>query len=232
VDDLCRVGTVVRIEAGRHRAPVRASLRTSRMPPARASASGSTPKDHDRREWVGARRPFDQRGGRGACDAPHARRRVASAAVSGERDFGTCRPRSGRWRWETRAPRAYLADPADAYAAADVVIARSALRRSPSSRLTGTPSILIPYPHAADGHQAHNAALFETAGAAVVIPDAGSTATGSGGRCARCSNRTATPRSEEPPAHSRRATPRRRSQSASMRRCSARTGERRRKSHG
>ena len=66
----------------------------------------------------------------------------------------------------------YLDDPADAYAAADVLIARSGASTLAEAAVTGTPSILIPYPFAADQHQAHNAALFESAGAAVVLPDA------------------------------------------------------------
>ena len=48
-----------------------------------------------------------------------------------------------------------------------------AFRRSTLAELaaTGTPAILIPYPHAADDHQAHNAAVFAECGAAVVIAD-------------------------------------------------------------
>ncbi len=67
----------------------------------------------------------------------------------------------------------YLDDPADAYAAADVVIARAGASTLAELATTGTPSILIPYPFAAEQHQAHNAALFEQAGAAVVLSDAG-----------------------------------------------------------
>jgi UDP-N-acetylglucosamine--N-acetylmuramyl-(pentapeptide) pyrophosphoryl-undecaprenol N-acetylglucosamine transferase len=65
----------------------------------------------------------------------------------------------------------YLPDPANAYAAADVVIARSGASTLAELAATGTPSILIPYPYAADDHQAHNAGVFADAGAAVVIAD-------------------------------------------------------------
>ncbi|HEX3462779.1 MAG TPA: UDP-N-acetylglucosamine--N-acetylmuramyl-(pentapeptide) pyrophosphoryl-undecaprenol N-acetylglucosamine transferase [Candidatus Elarobacter sp.] len=93
--------------------------------------------------------------------------------VSGERDFAYMQA-------EERDPAAgnrvklvpYLADPADAYAAADVVIARAGASTLAELAVTGTPAILIPYPHAADQHQAHNAALFAEAGAAVVLNDA------------------------------------------------------------
>jgi len=67
---------------------------------------------------------------------------------------------------------AYLDDPSDAYAAADVVIARAGASTLAELATTGTPSILIPYPFAAERHQAHNAALFEAAGASVVLDDA------------------------------------------------------------
>jgi UDP-N-acetylglucosamine--N-acetylmuramyl-(pentapeptide) pyrophosphoryl-undecaprenol N-acetylglucosamine transferase len=65
----------------------------------------------------------------------------------------------------------YLPDPANAYAAADVVIARAGASTLAEIATTGTPSILIPYPHASDDHQSANAAVFAEAGAAVVIAD-------------------------------------------------------------
>jgi UDP-N-acetylglucosamine--N-acetylmuramyl-(pentapeptide) pyrophosphoryl-undecaprenol N-acetylglucosamine transferase len=66
----------------------------------------------------------------------------------------------------------YLADPANAYAAADVVIARAGASTLAELAATGTPAILVPYPHHADNHQNSNAAVFAERGAAVVIPDA------------------------------------------------------------
>jgi UDP-N-acetylglucosamine--N-acetylmuramyl-(pentapeptide) pyrophosphoryl-undecaprenol N-acetylglucosamine transferase len=36
----------------------------------------------------------------------------------------------------------------------------------------GLPSVLVPYPHAAADHQTANARFVESAGAAVVVPDA------------------------------------------------------------
>jgi UDP-N-acetylglucosamine--N-acetylmuramyl-(pentapeptide) pyrophosphoryl-undecaprenol N-acetylglucosamine transferase len=94
--------------------------------------------------------------------------------VSGERDYAYM---AAEERSVTPGNRVrlvpYLADPADAYAAADVVVARSGASTLAELAVTGTPAVLIPYPHAADQHQAHNAALFADAGAAVVVPDAG-----------------------------------------------------------
>jgi len=93
--------------------------------------------------------------------------------VSGERDYAYMQA-------EEREPAVgnrvvlvpYLEDPADAYAAADVVVARAGASTLAELAVTGTPAVLIPYPHAADQHQAHNAELFAAQGAAVVIADA------------------------------------------------------------
>jgi UDP-N-acetylglucosamine--N-acetylmuramyl-(pentapeptide) pyrophosphoryl-undecaprenol N-acetylglucosamine transferase len=66
---------------------------------------------------------------------------------------------------------AYLDNPRAAYAAADVVVARSGASTLAELAVTGTPSILVPYPYATDAHQMHNAARFVTAGAARVVTD-------------------------------------------------------------
>ena len=65
----------------------------------------------------------------------------------------------------------YLEDPADAFAAADVVIARAGASTLAELAVTGSAAILIPYPFAAEQHQAHNAELFARSGAAIVIDD-------------------------------------------------------------
>jgi len=67
---------------------------------------------------------------------------------------------------------AYLADPANAYAAADVAIARAGASTLAELAATGTPAVLVPYPFAADDHQSSNAAIFAERGAAVVLSDA------------------------------------------------------------
>jgi UDP-N-acetylglucosamine--N-acetylmuramyl-(pentapeptide) pyrophosphoryl-undecaprenol N-acetylglucosamine transferase len=67
---------------------------------------------------------------------------------------------------------AYLPDPGNAYAAADVAIARSGASTLAELAATGTPSILVPYPYGTDNHQVSNAAVFAERGAAVVLTDA------------------------------------------------------------
>lgn len=69
-------------------------------------------------------------------------------------------------------PVAYIDDIADAYACADVVIARSGAGTMAELTAHGLPVIAVPYPHAAAGEQETNARFLEAAGAAVMIPAA------------------------------------------------------------
>ncbi|HLX26342.1 MAG TPA: UDP-N-acetylglucosamine--N-acetylmuramyl-(pentapeptide) pyrophosphoryl-undecaprenol N-acetylglucosamine transferase [Candidatus Cybelea sp.] len=65
----------------------------------------------------------------------------------------------------------YLDDMAEAYAAADLVLARAGASTLAELAAIGKASILVPYPHAAQGHQDANAARFAGAGAAVLLND-------------------------------------------------------------
>ncbi len=67
--------------------------------------------------------------------------------------------------------RPYLDDMGDAYAAADLVLARAGASTLGELAATGRPAILVPYPHAAEDHQTANAAAFAQNGAAVVVED-------------------------------------------------------------
>lgn len=67
---------------------------------------------------------------------------------------------------------AYIDDIADAYASADLVIARSGAGHVAEVTAHGLPLIAVPYPHAAAGEQDAHARLLADAGAAVVIPGA------------------------------------------------------------
>ena len=57
-------------------------------------------------------------------------------------------------------------------AAADLVVCRAGASTLAELTAAGRPAILIPYPHAADDHQRHNAETLQASGAAVVIRDA------------------------------------------------------------
>ena len=56
-----------------------------------------------------------------------------------------------------------------AYALADLVVTRSGASTLTEISLAGLPSILVPYPHAADDHQTANAKVFSEVGAAKLI---------------------------------------------------------------
>ncbi len=59
----------------------------------------------------------------------------------------------------------------DAYSAADVAVARSGAASLTELAFFGLPSVLIPYPHAAEDHQTFNARIFSGAGAAVLVQE-------------------------------------------------------------
>ncbi len=59
----------------------------------------------------------------------------------------------------------------EAYSAADFVIARSGAASLSELAYFGLPSLLIPFPAAADDHQTLNAQIFVKAGAALMLPE-------------------------------------------------------------
>jgi UDP-N-acetylglucosamine--N-acetylmuramyl-(pentapeptide) pyrophosphoryl-undecaprenol N-acetylglucosamine transferase len=92
--------------------------------------------------------------------------------ASGERDYEYMRAEERTPFGENRIVLVpYLRDMADAYAVADLVVARAGASTLGELAALGLPSILVPYPFAADDHQTANARAFEAAGAAVVIAD-------------------------------------------------------------
>lgn len=60
---------------------------------------------------------------------------------------------------------------ASAYALADLVIARAGAASLTEIASSGHPSILVPYPYAADDHQTRNAEVFAAAGAAKLVQE-------------------------------------------------------------
>jgi UDP-N-acetylglucosamine--N-acetylmuramyl-(pentapeptide) pyrophosphoryl-undecaprenol N-acetylglucosamine transferase len=91
------------------------------------------------------------------------------AVLSGERDQREVWRRLG-WREHIKI-FAYMDDPRPAYAAADVVVSRAGASTLGELAATGTPALLVPYPHATADHQAANARAYAASGAARVIPD-------------------------------------------------------------
>jgi UDP-N-acetylglucosamine--N-acetylmuramyl-(pentapeptide) pyrophosphoryl-undecaprenol N-acetylglucosamine transferase len=155
-------------------APVRASLRIAKDA---ASARDRLSLDPDRTTIVVMGGSQGARSVNEAVTALVTRRTLQPdwqvLHVSGERDHAYMQAEQREVAPGNRVRLVpYLDDPSDAYAAADVVIARAGASTLAELATTGTPSILIPYPYAAEQHQAHNAALFAEAGAAVVLPDA------------------------------------------------------------
>ncbi|MCW5736423.1 MAG: undecaprenyldiphospho-muramoylpentapeptide beta-N-acetylglucosaminyltransferase [Enhydrobacter sp.] len=71
----------------------------------------------------------------------------------------------------------FFADLPQRLAGAHLVIGRSGASTVAELATVGRPSVLIPYPYAADDHQTANARAFEAAGACVVIPHADFNAT-------------------------------------------------------
>ena len=88
--------------------------------------------------------------------------------VTGEREHARVRAALGR---ADGTVLAYLDDVATGYAAADLVLARSGASTLAELAAVGRPAILVPYPHAAENHQAVNAQRFARRGSAVVVAD-------------------------------------------------------------
>ncbi len=88
--------------------------------------------------------------------------------VSGERDFAALEPRVHRPGYVLMAQTEHFGD---VLAAADVAVSRAG-GTVWELAAAGTPSILVPYPHATADHQTLNARHFERGGGAIVVPDA------------------------------------------------------------
>ena len=66
--------------------------------------------------------------------------------------------------------RPFLNDMAQQYAKADLVICRAGALTIAELAAAGAASVLIPFPHAVDDHQTHNARFLSEHGAAVLLP--------------------------------------------------------------
>jgi len=88
--------------------------------------------------------------------------------VSGERDYAALAPRVRRPGYVLMAQTDRFGD---VLAAADVAVSRAG-GTVWELAAAGTPSILVPYPHATADHQTLNARHFERGGGAIVVPNA------------------------------------------------------------
>ena len=68
-------------------------------------------------------------------------------------------------------PEGYRGEMAVAYAAADLVVGRAGATTIAELTARGLPSVLVPYPHAAEGHQEKNAVALVGRGGAVLVKD-------------------------------------------------------------
>jgi UDP-N-acetylglucosamine--N-acetylmuramyl-(pentapeptide) pyrophosphoryl-undecaprenol N-acetylglucosamine transferase len=92
--------------------------------------------------------------------------------ASGERDYEYMRAEEREPFGENRVALVpYLREMADAYALADLVVARAGASTLGELAALGLPAVLIPYPYAAEDHQTANARAFEAAGAAAILAD-------------------------------------------------------------
>jgi UDP-N-acetylglucosamine--N-acetylmuramyl-(pentapeptide) pyrophosphoryl-undecaprenol N-acetylglucosamine transferase len=73
---------------------------------------------------------------------------------------------------------AFIDDMAARYANADLVICRAGALTVAELAAAGVASVLVPFPHAVDDHQTHNARFLERAGAAVLVQQRELTARG------------------------------------------------------
>ncbi len=65
---------------------------------------------------------------------------------------------------------AFIDDMARAYADADLVICRAGALTVAELAAAGVASVLVPFPHAVDDHQTHNARFLSDRSAAVLMP--------------------------------------------------------------
>ena len=97
-------------------------------------------------------------------------RRIQFVHQTGETDFQLVREayEANGIRGEVHA---FLYDMPDRYRWAHLVLSRAGASTLAELTACGKPAILVPYPHAADDHQRHNAQALRDSGAAHVISD-------------------------------------------------------------
>jgi UDP-N-acetylglucosamine--N-acetylmuramyl-(pentapeptide) pyrophosphoryl-undecaprenol N-acetylglucosamine transferase len=148
--------------------PVRLELREL---PTRAAAAAALGLDAARPVWLvmggsqGARRLNEL--------APEAARRLPPEwqvlHIAGGADEARVRAASaGRNEYRVLG---FCDRMADAYAVADLALSRAGASSLTELAHAGLPSLLVPYPYAADDHQTRNAEVYERAGAAKLVQE-------------------------------------------------------------
>lgn len=69
----------------------------------------------------------------------------------------------------------FISDMAEAYGWADLVLCRAGALTVAELACAGVAAILVPYPHAVDDHQTHNARYLSESGAALLVPQSAMT---------------------------------------------------------
>ncbi len=88
---------------------------------------------------------------------------------SGAQHFAALKQEYARVGVEARV-EAFIENMAQCYAESDLVICRAGALTIAEIAAVGIASILVPYPHAVDDHQTHNARFFADRGAAWLLP--------------------------------------------------------------
>jgi UDP-N-acetylglucosamine--N-acetylmuramyl-(pentapeptide) pyrophosphoryl-undecaprenol N-acetylglucosamine transferase len=107
---------------------------------------------------------------RAAADYLLAHPGLSAIIQTGDRDYPWMREKLAAVAGRV-CVRPYFESMHRAYAAATVCLARAGALTVSELAAAGVPSILVPYPHAADDHQSYNASFLVEAGGAVVIRD-------------------------------------------------------------
>ncbi len=90
---------------------------------------------------------------------------------TGKRDHVRCVEEADKYALPNIKCTEFISDMAEAYRAADLVVARAGAGTISELELLGKPSILVPSPNVAEDHQRHNAEALVSRGAAGMVLD-------------------------------------------------------------
>jgi UDP-N-acetylglucosamine--N-acetylmuramyl-(pentapeptide) pyrophosphoryl-undecaprenol N-acetylglucosamine transferase len=100
--------------------------------------------------------------------------------LAGQLDFEEVAAGYREAGWENVEVMPFIKEMAAAYANASLVVCRAGATTLAELTACGRPSVLIPFPHAAGGHQADNARALAAKGAAILVEERDLTAEGLG----------------------------------------------------